>query len=83
MNKAAPGHRHVARPRWLWLGAVLLIWLASLAVSHGALLGFQQAVPGYKFTFPAHHAAHPDYRTEWWVTPGISGRQLGSATAIN
>ena len=81
MNKAAPGHQHVARPRWLWLGAVLLIWLASLAVSHGALLGFQQAVPGYKFTFPADHAAHPNYRTEWWYYTGhlqtTTGKRYG------
>ena len=56
--------------RWVWLCVVLLVLLASLTVSHGALLGFRQAVPGYKLTFPADHAAHPDYRTEWWYYTG-------------
>src|SRR6516225_7524389 len=55
--------------RWLWL-VVPLVVLASLTVSYGALLGFRQAVPGYKLTFPADHAAHPDYRTEWWYYTG-------------
>jgi predicted secreted hydrolase len=70
MNNSPAGRRQVARPRWLWLFIVLLSWLASLAVSHGALLGFRQAVPGYTFTFPADHAAHPAYRTEWWYYTG-------------
>ena len=56
--------------RWVWLCVVLLVMLASLPVSYGALLGFRQAVPGYKLTFPADHAAHPDYRTEWWYYTG-------------
>ena len=68
MNNVTSGRRHVACLRWAWL--VLLSWLASLAVSHGALLGFRQAGPGYTFTFPADHAAHPAYRTEWWYYTG-------------
>jgi predicted secreted hydrolase len=70
MNNAAPWHRHVARLGWVWLGLVPLAWLASFTVSDGALLGFQQAVPGYTLTFPADHAAHPNYRTEWWYYTG-------------
>lgn len=54
--------------RWVWL--VLVLWGLPLTLSHGALLGFQQAVPGYKLTFPADHSAHPDYRTEWWYYTG-------------
>jgi predicted secreted hydrolase len=50
-------------------------------VSHGALLGFKQAVPGYALTFPADHAAHPDYRTEWWYYTGhlltTTGKRYG------
>jgi predicted secreted hydrolase len=53
---------------WPVLG--LIIWCIPLSVSYGALLGFQQATPGYKLTFPADHAAHPDYRTEWWYYTG-------------
>jgi predicted secreted hydrolase len=50
-------------------------------VSHGALLGFKQAVPGYGLKFPADHAAHPDYRTEWWYYTGhlqtTTGKRYG------
>jgi hypothetical protein len=48
-----------------WLGG-LVLGLGGLlvTVSQGALLGFQQAVPGYTLHFPADHAAHPAYRTE-------------------
>jgi len=29
-------------------------------------LGFAQVVPGKTLQFPRDHAAHPDYRIEWW-----------------
>lgn len=32
--------------------------------------GFRLAVPPYTFTFPIDHAAHPDYRIEWWYYTG-------------
>lgn len=32
--------------------------------------GFRLAVPPRTFTFPADHAAHPSYRTEWWYYTG-------------
>ena len=28
--------------------------------------GFAPVVPGRKFSFPADHGPHPDYRIEWW-----------------
>lgn len=31
---------------------------------------FKLALPGYNFQFPRDHAAHPDYRTEWWYFTG-------------
>ena len=81
MNNAAPWRRQVARFGWSWLGIISLAWLASFTVSDGALLGFQQAVPGYTLTFPADHAAHPDYRTEWWYYTGhlqtTTGKRYG------
>jgi len=81
MNNAAPGCWHVARLGWIWLCVMPLAWLTWLAVSDGALLGFQQAVPGYTLTFPADHAAHPDYRTEWWYYTGhlrtTTGKRYG------
>lgn len=32
--------------------------------------GFTVARPGYAFSFPKDHGAHPDYRTEWWYVTG-------------
>lgn len=30
----------------------------------------QQAAPGYRFSFPRDHGAHPNFRTEWWYFTG-------------
>jgi predicted secreted hydrolase len=42
---------------------------------------FRRALPGYTFRFPADHAAHPDFRTEWWYYTGhlatAQGRTFG------
>jgi len=32
--------------------------------------GYRLANTPYAFTFPRDHAAHPDYRTEWWYYTG-------------
>lgn len=43
--------------------------------------GFAIAQPGYAFTFPADHGAHPDFRTEWWYVTGHlqdeAGKRIG------
>ncbi|MEM0950587.1 MAG: lipocalin-like domain-containing protein [Cyanobacteria bacterium P01_H01_bin.74] len=31
---------------------------------------FQLALPGYQYQFPADHAAHPQFKTEWWYYTG-------------
>jgi predicted secreted hydrolase len=31
---------------------------------------WREASPGYQFSFPRDHAAHPDYRIEWWYYTG-------------
>ena len=33
-------------------------------------LAFEQALPGYQFKFPRDHAAHENYKTEWWYYTG-------------
>jgi predicted secreted hydrolase len=42
---------------------------------------YNLAVPGRALTFPADHASHPDFKTEWWYYTGHlsteSGRQYG------
>lgn len=42
---------------------------------------WRRAEPGYIFTFPRDHAAHPEFRIEWWYYTGnleaAEGRRLG------
>jgi predicted secreted hydrolase len=42
---------------------------------------FDMALPGYHYRFPADHAAHERYRTEWWYYTGqltaTDGRRFG------
>jgi predicted secreted hydrolase len=42
---------------------------------------FKRAAPGYSWTFPRDHGAHPDYQTEWWYVTGHlqdgNGRKFG------
>ena len=52
-------------------------WFVMLPASEGALLGFQQAVPGYTWSFPQDHAAHPTFQTEWWYYTGHLRTQAG------
>lgn len=43
--------------------------------------GFARALPGDGLSFPADHAPHPDYRSEWWYFTGnledAGGRHFG------
>lgn len=42
---------------------------------------YKIAQPGYQFNFPRDHAAHPDYKLEWWYYTGHlraeNGRRFG------
>jgi predicted secreted hydrolase len=42
---------------------------------------FRRALPGYLYEFPRDHAAHPEFRTEWWYYTGhlgtVKGRNFG------
>jgi predicted secreted hydrolase len=58
--------------------------LASfITVVHGQEEGleFRRALPGYVYTFPKDHGAHPEFRTEWWYYTGHlrskKGRNFG------
>jgi predicted secreted hydrolase len=59
--------------------AVLLIGVVVLPVVASGT--WKEAAPGYKFRFPADHAAHPDYKIEWWYYTGnlaaADGRRFG------
>lgn len=51
------------------------------AASKSAPKVYRQAVPGYRFSFPADHASHDEFKTEWWYYTGHlkskEGRQFG------
>jgi predicted secreted hydrolase len=38
---------------------------------------FRQALPGYRYSFPRDHFAHPEFRTEWWYYTGNVRTQMG------
>ncbi|MEM9300636.1 MAG: lipocalin-like domain-containing protein [Pseudomonadota bacterium] len=47
--------------------------------------GFERAVSPREFVFPADHAAHPDFRSEWWYFTGnlaAGDRELGFQLTI-
>jgi predicted secreted hydrolase len=50
------------------------IWLLlanmTMAKSEETENSFRRALPGYVYEFPKDHAAHPDFRTEWWYYTG-------------
>jgi predicted secreted hydrolase len=54
----------ISRARWPAFAALLLAPLLCAAA-------WRYARPGYLWSFPQDHWAHPDYRTEWWYFTGI------------
>jgi predicted secreted hydrolase len=73
-----------------WLAALLLPLIAmggsAQASDLGVLLGggndnFKKVQPGQTIKLPEDHAAHPDYRSEWWYLTGNlkdeQGREYG------
>lgn len=59
--------------------ALALLFLSSLPATQQS--GWREATAGYRFEFPRDHAAHPDFRIEWWYYTGnvdtASGRRFG------
>ena len=58
-------------------GLLLLVAMLPLAATGT----WKEATPGYKYSFPADHASHPDYKLEWWYYTGnlaaADGRRFG------
>ena len=71
----------------LALGMLWTLYSGAIAASDlGALLGgsndnFKKVQPGQTIQLPEDHAAHPDYRSEWWYLTGNlkdeQGREYG------
>ena len=72
------------RGGWLVGCQMAVTLLASFVTAvHGQedVNTFRRALPGYAYRFPADHAAHPEFRTEWWYYTGHlstgKGRNFG------
>ncbi|NIQ91621.1 MAG: carotenoid 1,2-hydratase, partial [Deltaproteobacteria bacterium] len=74
------------RPPWLMrtvVASLVLSLFFSMSSANGQQSGqaFRRALPGYVYRFPADHAAHPEFRTEWWYYTGHltteKGRNFG------
>lgn len=59
------------------------VWLALAATAFAQAddRAWRQALPGFRFEFPRDHAAHPEYKLEWWYYTGnvaaADGRRFG------
>lgn len=65
--------QHKTRQKWSFLLYWLLtsvFWIPLLRGSSVAEQSWKEAGPGFQFSFPCDHAAHPDYRIEWWYYTG-------------
>ena len=49
---------------------MVLFSLTSAVLGQEQLNGWRLADRGYELTFPKDHAAHPEYRIEWWYYTG-------------
>jgi predicted secreted hydrolase len=63
------------------IGLLAILTLAAVAAGPAPMRdGYRLAVPPWRFEFPRDHAAHPEFRTEWWYYTGHlegGGRSFG------
>lgn len=61
--------------------AAVLVLVGALGLVAQDRADWRAADPAYRLAFPRDHAAHPDYRIEWWYYTGnvatASGRRFG------
>ncbi len=59
--------------------SVILPLIFICLVSWGqASAEFRLARPGWEFAFPRDHAAHPEFKTEWWYYTGHLNSEQGA-----
>lgn len=66
MLNSGEGGRRKAECGWLF-AAVAWLFVFGTGLHAGE---FKQAVEPRAFSFPADHASHPGYQTEWWYATG-------------
>ena len=54
----------------LFLAALVTFVSSGQAQEKPSATDWSLAVPGWLYRFPADHAWHPDYKTEWWYFTG-------------
>ncbi len=60
--------------------ALTFLGLSEISSITGAETpAFKKALPGYVYQFPKDHAAHEDYKTEWWYYTGHLKSDSGEA----
>jgi predicted secreted hydrolase len=80
-NRAGTGDRGpgTGLPHRLAGAVAMLAALATIAAP--AQSTWREAMAGYTLAFPRDHAAHPDFKIEWWYYTGnvatTSGRRFG------
>ena len=61
------------------LRCIVVVLISCLLITSG--FTYRLALPGRKFSFPADHFSHPDFKTEWWYYTGHleteSGKRYG------
>lgn len=54
------------------------LWLLGMPLAaRAAKASYPQVAPGYRFSFPRDHGAHPEFRIEWWYVTGWLDDPLG------
>ncbi len=76
------GPQNRERSKILLAQVLLLLCATALILAPaGMARSFKQALPGYVYKFPRDHAAHEDFKTEWWYYTGHlnteSGKKFG------
>lgn len=56
--------------RAIWRVVTILTSVASVASVPSVAQDWRSAQPGYDWSFPRDHYAHPAYKTEWWYFTG-------------
>ncbi len=66
----------VMQKAFLILG--VMMGVASVALAEESVPdGWQRALPGANYAFPADHEIHPDFKTEWWYFTGTLRTEAG------
>jgi predicted secreted hydrolase len=68
--------RFRCKPLFLVVG-ILISNVTAVVHGQGNEQDFRRALPGYVYRFPADHAAHPEFRTEWWYYTGHLSTEEG------